>query len=287
MKTNTQTPPRVERYEDLAGDLAGSHPLGQGLATPVADPDHHTAFEHDGFVIVRQAIDSGLTRRAFDGLSNQLGPTGRNAFEGERTQRAYALLAKTRALDPLVEHEAILGLICAHLGDEPLLSACLGINILPEETAQPAHFDDGFYPVARPRPTMGVSVIWALSRFTEANGATQVWPGSHLWGDERRPQDDDAMLHAEMEAGDAIVFHGSLWHAGGANTTKDEARLGLTAQYCAPWLRTQENMSLAVPPSVVDGLSPRLKSLLGYQIQPPFMGHVNGMHPKRLLVGAR
>jgi hypothetical protein len=42
-------------------------------------------------------------------------------------------------------------------------------------------------------------------------------------------------------------------------------------------------MSQAVPPDVVRSLKAPLPSLLGYQILPPFMGHVNGMHPNRLL----
>jgi ectoine hydroxylase-related dioxygenase (phytanoyl-CoA dioxygenase family) len=28
---------------------------------------------------------------------------------------------------------------------------------------------------------------------------------------------------------------------------------------------------------------PRVQQLLGYNIHPPFMGHVNGMHPARFL----
>ena len=85
-----------------------------------------------------------------------------------------------------------------------------------------------------------------------------------------------------MPAGSAVVFSGNLWHGGGVNRA-NESRLALTAQYCAPWLRTQENMSLAVAPSTVATLSEELQALLGYAIHPPFMGHVNGMHPKRLL----
>jgi ectoine hydroxylase-related dioxygenase (phytanoyl-CoA dioxygenase family) len=87
-----------------------------------------------------------------------------------------------------------------------------------------------------------------------------------------------------MDPGDALVFHGGFWHAGGENGTRT-GRLALTAQYCVPWLRTQENMSLAVPPDIVADLAEPLPSLLGYQIRSPFMGHVNGLHPKRLLGG--
>jgi len=55
------------------------------------------------------------------------------------------------------------------------------------------------------------------------------------------------------------------------------------AQYCAGWARQMENMTLAVPPDVAATLPPRAQELLGYSIWPPFMGHVDGLHPKRLL----
>jgi hypothetical protein len=29
--------------------------------------------------------------------------------------------------------------------------------------------------------------------------------------------------------------------------------------------------------------SPRVQALLGYSIHPPFMGYVDGMHPRRLI----
>ncbi|MBO8631306.1 phytanoyl-CoA dioxygenase family protein, partial [Staphylococcus aureus] len=72
----------------------------------------------------------------------------------------------------------------------------------------------------RPDARHGLSVIWALDPFTAQNGATRAWPGSHLWPAERRPGSEDAWTPALMEPGDAFVFHGGLWHAGGENSTE-------------------------------------------------------------------
>lgn len=265
------------KRRDLAGThkheaLGGDPPAGETLA----------AYDRDGFVILRGLLDDNTRRTADSALRALLGPPGRNNFEGFKTQRAYALLAKTRALDPLIAHPAILGFLAARLHGDPLLSACLAINIGPGEDPQPAHADDGFYPDMRPDARHGLSVIWAFDPFTADNGATRAWPGSHLWPTGREPAPDDSPIAAIMAPGDALVFHGGLWHAGGENTA-EAGRLALTAQYCAPWLRTQENMSLAVTPDVVSTLNAPLPSLLGYQIRPPFMGHVNGLHPRRLL----
>jgi ectoine hydroxylase-related dioxygenase (phytanoyl-CoA dioxygenase family) len=85
-----------------------------------------------------------------------------------------------------------------------------------------------------------------------------------------------------MPAGSCVFFLGTLWHGGGANTAHRN-RLAVTAQYCEPWLRTQEAFALSTPLDIVGQLSPDLQRMLGYSIHPPFVGAVNGMHPLRLL----
>ncbi len=274
--------PTLNKPSDLfTQDLAGTHKRTESLSiAPGADT--LSSYDHQGYVILKDLISQEVRETAERALRDLLGPTGRNSFEGLRTQRAYALLAKTRALDPLIAHPRILGFLKARLHAQSLLSACLAINIGPDEAPQMPHADDGFYPDMRPDARHGLSVIWAFDPFTRENGATRAWPGSHLWPAGREPAEADVWRPAVMEPGDALVFHGGLWHAGGQNIT-GQGRLALTAQYCAPWLRPQENMSLAVPPAIVRTLDPALRSLLGYQIHPPFMGHVNGLHPNRLL----
>lgn len=60
----------------------------------------------------------------------------------------------------------------------------------------------------------------------------------------------------------------------------------ITSQYCAGWLRQLENMALAVPAHVAAVLPVRAQELIGYSIHAPFLGYVDGMHPKRLLPSA-
>jgi len=80
-----------------------------------------------------------------------------------------------------------------------------------------------------------------------------------------------------------LFFLGTLWHGGGANKTASP-RMCLTAQYCAPFCRTQENFSLSIPKARVSTFSENIQRLLGYSIHPPFMGMVEGKHPKRILM---
>lgn len=106
-------------------------------------------------------------------------------------------------------------------------------------------------------------------------------PCSHTWGDERKPQPEEA-ISTVMKAGSVLFYPGTLWHGGGANQSEAN-RLAVTCQYCEPWLRTQENYFLGTPLEVVAEVFEDIRRMLGYSIHPPFAGMVNGMHPKRLL----
>jgi ectoine hydroxylase-related dioxygenase (phytanoyl-CoA dioxygenase family) len=243
------------------------------------------AISRDGYVVVRDLVAPSLVREIRDALAPWLGGRrfGRNDFEGLRSERVYALLAKVPAIAKIVEHPTVLAVIDRLLRPHYRLSACLAIQVHPGEKPQGWHFDDAYVAVPRPRPMMGVSAIWAFDDFTDENGATEVIPGSHLWGvaDEAVPGDARA-VQIVMPAGSAVLFAGTLVHRGGAHRGS-ATRLGITPQYCEPWVRQIENMVLAVPPEVARGYSERVQELLGYDVFDPFIGYVDGVHPKRLL----
>ena len=267
------------------------------------------AIEREGFVVIPELIPAGTLAEMRRALAPALAAElrGRNDFEGHLTERVYSLVGRHRLFQDLVEHPRILAICDALLEPNYLLTASQAINIHPGETPQPFHTDDVFYRIPRPRRAISVSTIWAVDPFTAENGATQVLSASHTWGDDAlaslkdvdfatRPPDErtphperpvpDALAgrvrDVVMPAGSVIVFLGTLVHRGGANRSA-AARLALSNQYCEPWARQQENYTLAIPRAEARGMSARVQQLLGYSIHPPFMGHVLGMHPRRLL----
>jgi ectoine hydroxylase-related dioxygenase (phytanoyl-CoA dioxygenase family) len=268
------------------------------------------AIREQGFAVVPDVVspsDIAVMRRALVPHLDAL-LLGRNDFEGHRTQRVYSLVAVAPIFANLVEHPHVLAICDAILEPNYLLTASQAIQILPGETPQSFHTDDTFYRIARPREAVSVSTIVALDAFTRENGATQVVPGSHRWGDadvdgllyqidiETVPDDERIPKPAGplpdrlrgrvedvvMPPGAAIVFLGTLVHRGGENRS-DRPRLALSNQYCQPWARTQENYFLSIPHERVREMSSRVQALLGYSIHPPFMGHANGLHPRRVL----
>jgi ectoine hydroxylase-related dioxygenase (phytanoyl-CoA dioxygenase family) len=237
----------------------------------------------DGYVIVTGMMDPAAVQAARADLDRVLGTTrtGRNSFEGFDTKRIYALFAKTRTFDVAATDPLLLGVLDQVLGHYQL-SAPVGIRIGPGEKAQILHRDDSIYPLTEPHPPVVVNTMWPLDAFTLENGATRFIPGSHAWQPGRRPAAEDEVVAATMSPGSAMFYLGSLWHGGGANTT-GKPRLGVILEYAAGWLRQQENHCLAVPKDTVRELPERLQELLGYNIYPPFVGYVDGSHPRKVL----
>ncbi|MHB8576579.1 MAG: phytanoyl-CoA dioxygenase family protein [Dehalococcoidia bacterium] len=253
------------------------------VTTTAPDVDAVCAtLERDGFAVVEDVLSAEEALAKRQELTEILArtPNGRNDFEGFATRRIYALFAKTRAFDGPATHPLVLGVLDRVLGSYQL-SAPVGIEIGPGETAQNLHRDDGVYPIPMPHPEFIVNTMWALDDFTEANGATHVVPGSHRWID-RRPDAGTPAVRAVMPAGSMMFFLGSVFHGGGANNT-ERPRLGVILEYAAGWLRPQENHILAVPKALVRTLPVRLQELLGYNIHPPFLGNVDGRHPRKYL----
>ena len=238
------------------------------------------ALDREGYAVVEGLLDAQAleTARSQVAAALQKTPFGRDDFEGRRTKRVYALFAKLRALDGPATHPLVLAVLDRVLGHYQL-NAPAAIEIGPGERAQPLHTDDAIYPLPRPHPEIVMSVMWPLVDFTEANGATCVVPGSHRVG--ARPEPDRA-IPISLRAGSALFYLGSLWHGGGANLT-DCPRTGVVLNYAASWLRPIETHLLAVPPAQATGLPERVQELLGYNLRPPFMGYVDGVHPRKLL----
>jgi ectoine hydroxylase-related dioxygenase (phytanoyl-CoA dioxygenase family) len=180
---------------------------------------------------------------------------------------------------------SVLGVVEGVLDAGCLVSSLSSISIAPGETPQPIHADDQLLPLPKPHPPTVCNSMWALTDFTEENGATRIIPGTHLA--DRSPnygQQYDS-IPAEMPRGSVLVWHGSLWHGGGANRS-DGRRVGIAMNYCAGWIRQQENQQLGLPPSLVATFAPRLQELVGYGTYHGLIGHIDRRTPAQRFFGA-
>jgi ectoine hydroxylase-related dioxygenase (phytanoyl-CoA dioxygenase family) len=252
----------------------------------VSLPDHKARIDRDGFTILERVIEPAL----IDALNADLLRLERdyevvpadNSFEGAQTVRIYNLLAFGKLYEAVPVHPAVLPIVEQVLDPGCLISSLSSIAIDPGETAQPIHADDQLIPLAKPHVPTVCNTMWALTDFTEANGATRVIPGSHLRDHSPDYGHPYESIPAEMPKGSVLVWHGSLWHGGGANAT-DERRVGIAMNYCAGFIRQQENQQLGIPQKVAAGFSPRLRELCGYGIYNGLMGHINKRNPVEML----
>jgi ectoine hydroxylase-related dioxygenase (phytanoyl-CoA dioxygenase family) len=87
-----------------------------------------------------------------------------------------------------------------------------------------------------------------------------------------------------MSKGSVLVWVGSLWHGGGANRT-DKRRVGIAMNYCAGFLRQQENQLLGIDLATVRRFPRRLQELVGYSVYHGLLGHIDKRHPAEAVLG--
>ncbi len=249
---------------------------------------HIERVRSDGYTVVEQAIEPDLIQalnRALARLERELdAKPAMNGFEGRATVRIYNLLAHGAPFEQVPVHPAVLPIIEGVLDAGCLISSLSSIAIDPGEIAQPIHADDMVIPLDKPHRPIVCNSMWALTDFTEANGATRLVPGSHKLAN---PEYGGAYetIAGEMRAGDVLIWDGSLWHGGGANTTS-QRRTGMAMNYCAGFIRQQENQQLGLTPDQVRAFSPRLRELVGYGVYQGLIGHIDKKSPAQLLDNA-
>lgn len=251
-----------------------------------------------GYTIIEDFLSGSQLNLVREYLDRRMGAyQGRNNFEGENTERIYALLTQAKVFQDIVEDSRILDVCDSFLEKNYLLTTSQAICIQPGETPQPWHCDDAFYSIPRPR-NVAISTVFAIDDFCAENGCTEVVPGSNRWDDQEIGGDyrdgeketdvdfadrmADKSIPVEMPAGGCVIFAGNTLHRGGRNASSG-IRRALSNQYCQPWARTIENFFLTIPREAVKNMSPKIQSLLGYSVHSPFMGQVSGSHPLKTL----
>jgi hypothetical protein len=191
-------------------------------------------------------------------------------FHGEHTKRVTGLAGISPAWCELLCDERYTAMGDRYLGEGAYwLNTAQLIAIGPGETGQMLHRDELNWPHAIRDTEITVTAIFALTDFTEANGATVIAPGSNHWEGALPEVPEGFTCQATMPAGSALLYSGKVVHGGGANTTADEWRIGLHAGFCCGWLRSEENHQLTVPLDAARTLPERVQYLLGFRSYEP------------------
>ncbi len=244
--------------------------------------------EEEGFVVLENLLNPFERRQLAEELEPWFARTPRckGDFYGWKTTRVGGLLSKAPIVQRLVLEPRILAIAQTLLRpscDCIQLNLTQGVRVHPGERAQAPHRDEEMWPADTQGRHWLINVMWAVSDFTEANGATRLWPGSHRQNLDRAI-DPKASVAGEMPAGSALVFLGSLTHGAGANRSI-AARTGVIVSYCLGWLRTYENQYLAYPRETARLFPEALQELIGYRLHRPNLGGWEGQDPIAYLRG--
>src|SRR6516162_2677330 len=166
-----------------ADGTLGSVPAAAESGSAVNLERRVDAIVRDGYTVLECVLEPELVDALADDLLRleaalDVRPAG-NSFEGDRKIRIYNLLALGTLYEAIPVHPRVLPLVEQVLDPGCLVSSLSSISILPGEQAQPIHADDQLIPLPKPHVATVCNTMWALTDFTEANGATRVVPGSH------------------------------------------------------------------------------------------------------------
>ena len=240
-----------------------------------------TALVAHGVVIVERLVDDVVCDAVASELQPWLEqtPVGADDFSGHNTRRTGALLTRAPASAAMLAHPLVLAVADRSLWPKKTtfqLHLTQSIAIGPDSPAQFLHRDHwcfDFFPFPRD-VDLEVATIWALTDFTETNGATRVVPDSHRTPDDVKYRMEDS-LPAEMPRGSVVMYLGSTVHGGGANRS-DATRIGINVDYVLGWLRQEENQYLSYSLDEVRGFPERIQRLLGYEVGAYALGYIDG-----------
>ena len=239
-----------------------------------------STIDEDGGVIIDNFLDTDL----LSSLQEDFAPlvanhppgaaTGHDFwknFHGTETKRITGIAEVSTSWGHLLCDPLYKGMADHYLGeDNYYLNTGQLICIGPGETPQLLHRDELNWPEAAGQERqITVTAIFALTDFTEENGATVIAPGSHTWPGALPDVKPEQTCRAIMKAGSALLYNGKVIHGGGSNVSKDEWRVGLHAGFVSGWLRAEENHQLTTSMAAARKLPEHAQRMLGFRSYVP------------------
>ena len=244
-------------------------------------------FEHDGFLVVPGVLRPPELDTVIAAVGELREPSLRSGRSADSVFSALNVVEKSDALLDLVDHPALLGLVCDLLGPNIVLVMSQALVRPPTPSAGLQWHHDGPKPYPFPSvsgltPLLHLKVAWFLNDVSAPNsGNLIVLPGSHRTAFPVGGAEADAItsldpqghaLHEPIESavpgatqvlaepGDALVFHNALWHAVAPNTSV-APRQALYYTYGPTWVRLADRA--ASSPELLERAGPVRRQLLG------------------------
>jgi ectoine hydroxylase-related dioxygenase (phytanoyl-CoA dioxygenase family) len=233
--------------------------------------DERDAFEHDGYLLVRDALGTDVLSPLLDAAARSDAAFRRQREVGpHHVLNEHDLIGRDdvylELVDPPTTFPKVWGILGWHI--QLFHTQLLVTPPAPAQATSGAygwHQDNNRMNLdleTTPQPRVSLKVGYFLTDLPRTGmGNLCVVPGSHARG---RPgistgqQPDDA-VEVLARAGDAIIFDRRLWHSASTNRS-DTTRVFLTVGYSYRWLRPKSRMDLG---HRLDELPPIRRQLLG------------------------
>ncbi|KAE8152763.1 hypothetical protein BDV25DRAFT_137570 [Aspergillus avenaceus] len=239
--------------EELESKTIGSHNLQKSLE----------ALHRDGIVVLENAVSPDH----LDRLNARMVPEAKELYARTETHRNFGPDTGNIQQEPVCEADYIFEDIIANpfattviegmIGPHPHLRFYSANTAFKATGRQPVHIDIDF---DMPRMPFAFCVNINLVDTSPENGATEVWPGSHI--DTDRNVLDHTVEHKQVKSdlleakrmisppvqpglpkGSLIIRDFRLWHAGMPNRTDDPRVMLVTIQF-ANWYRNKQTLTL-------------------------------------------
>lgn len=236
--------------------------------TATAEEVAQSLREH-GYVIVDELVDGEVMDRIAAEMAPHLEATefGKDNFIGHQTKRTGSLIARSPAARELVMNPLVLGATEQFLGHASAFQLHLTqiISVFPGSPAQMLHQDElawDFFPFPDDYQVQ-CNLLWAMTDYTEENGATRIVPNSQYVGRKQKFTEEQS-LPAVMKRGSALFYTGKIYHGAGTNRSSG-LRQAINITYAVGWVRQEENQYLSTPPEIARTLPDDLLKVMGYQ----------------------
>ena len=260
------------------------------------EQDAFDAIDEHGFAVLEHAVSAADCDRVVAEMRPFIDATPHGLHGLGGTRRTGALVARSAASHKLIAHPTVLRLAERILGEQRLRGDAVTINGKSGKGAKGFRYPwqlhltqiidvgPGGGTSAMPHrlrlhrangmwlhdfQTAGLDpqmeVMWALTDFTAANGATHAVLGSHR----ETPRGGtishrEPTIQATMPKGSALIWTGWSVHGAGANTSQ-QRRIGMNINYALAFLAQEENQLLACPPHLARKLPAEMQRLIGYR----------------------
>lgn len=220
-----------------------------------------------GYVVMKEAVPLSQCSQLAEAYDKAVSTAHPDDVSRRSSTRVQDFVNRGPAFDALYLYGPLLAACCSIIGRPFKLSSLLARTLEPGAPVQPLHqdyepYDDGW-------PMVGFIVM--VDDFRPENGATRFVPGSHLTRQvldqtmNMSVTDNDEAL-ACGQAGDMILYNGSIWHGHTANRAA-MLRRSIQGAYIRREDQAAINQAARIRPETLARISPLAKYLLDVKEQ--------------------